>query len=548
MTNTPAAWDQLGSASTGVLVSGAAAAVAGAVAGLMSLPVLATAGVVGLSAFLADKYLGKEVWDHLVKPGVGALLDGLFGAFDRLNSTNTYKIVYVSDPLVLDLDGNGIQTVAANGYKGAVFDHNGGGIATATGWVGPGDGFLVRDVNGNGRIDNGSEMFGDQTKLPGGGTATGGFAALAGLDDNNDKVVNSLDKAFNELRVWRDVNQDGVSDKGEIFSLQELGISALNVEHQVQSPPVVVDGGSKSAIGSYVREDGTVAELADVTLTVDTFHSSYTTDLPIPVSLQSMPEVEGMGRLRDLRQAASLSSDLADVLVKVNGAETRTEQRDAIDKLLVEWSKTDPLYNSGGIVYHPGIGGSGSSASINIVYLRPGQTFQFSSDGGVRLFDDVVQKIRVVEAFRGGSLANDLWAGAGDSVQTYLSIYDEIKDMVGISLAQQTRLEPYFDAVEWTYTGGQLSLDYSGMFDLLDSRFSVGEITTFTDLAELLDSFESPGVVGELTQKLGHWLISAQDPAKVSAVLDEFGIVIQIAEASTIFNDEGGWFSYLSRA
>ncbi|QTX27370.1 bacteriocin [Xylella fastidiosa] len=80
------------------------------------------------------------------------------------------------DPLVLDLDGDGIETVAAG--KHILFDHDGDGIKHASGWVKPDDGFLVLDRNGNGRIDDGSELFGADTILANGHKATSGFEAL----------------------------------------------------------------------------------------------------------------------------------------------------------------------------------------------------------------------------------------------------------------------------------------------------------------------------------------------------------------------------------
>ncbi|WP_296645077.1 hypothetical protein [Roseinatronobacter sp.] len=79
------------------------------------------------------------------------------------------------------------------------------GFAEATGWVAADDGLLVLDVNGNGRIDNGSELFGDQT-----GHAHG-FLALAQHDDNGDGVIDEADTVYGQLRIWQDLNQDGIS-------------------------------------------------------------------------------------------------------------------------------------------------------------------------------------------------------------------------------------------------------------------------------------------------------------------------------------------------
>ena len=92
--------------------------------------------------------------------------------------------VWPRDPIILDLDGDGLETVglASNVY----FDHDGDGVLTKTGWVGKDDALLVWDRNANGRIDTGAELFGDFTPLPNGTLAPNGFAALAALDSNGD--------------------------------------------------------------------------------------------------------------------------------------------------------------------------------------------------------------------------------------------------------------------------------------------------------------------------------------------------------------------------
>lgn len=107
-------------------------------------------------------------------------------------------------PLVLDLDGGGIQTTAVNRY-GAHFDLDANGFAESVGWVAPGDGLLVRDLDGDGVIDNGRELFGDHTVLQNGNNAANGFQALAELDGNADGKVDANDAAFASLRVWRDI-------------------------------------------------------------------------------------------------------------------------------------------------------------------------------------------------------------------------------------------------------------------------------------------------------------------------------------------------------
>lgn len=70
------------------------------------------------------------------------------------------------DPLAIDLDRDGIETlgIPATGSP-VLFDHNGDGVRTGTGWLRPDDGWLVRDIDGNGTIDSGRELFGVDTVI-----------------------------------------------------------------------------------------------------------------------------------------------------------------------------------------------------------------------------------------------------------------------------------------------------------------------------------------------------------------------------------------------
>jgi len=219
----------------------------------------------------------------------------------RPPTDDTYRIVYIRDPLALDLDGDGVETVATS--AGVAFDHNADGIATNTGWINSDDGLLVRDINGNGTIDTGAELFGDNTKLRSGTAAANGFAALADLDSNTDGKIAASDTAFAELKIWRDLNQDGVSQTNELSTLADLGIQSLDTTGARVSVPV--PGGSQILTGNYTKADGTTAVMADLNLTQDTFYSQYTDTVEIPAELADLPTIAGMGRLRNLREAAA---------------------------------------------------------------------------------------------------------------------------------------------------------------------------------------------------------------------------------------------------
>ena len=134
------------------------------------------------------------------------------------------------DPLVLDLDGDGIETTGSRDPV-VTFDHDGDGVKTGTGWVKPDDGWLVRDLNGNGTIDKGAELMGVDTVKRNGSKASDGFDALADLDSNQDGVVDANDATFTSLKVWKDANGNGITDEGELLTLAQAGIKSFKVSY-----------------------------------------------------------------------------------------------------------------------------------------------------------------------------------------------------------------------------------------------------------------------------------------------------------------------------
>jgi hypothetical protein len=130
-------------------------------------------------------------------------------------------------PLVLDLQYDGFALLPLE--KGVVFDIAGTGSPMQTGWVTAEDGLLVRDLNGNGRIDSGRELFGDATILKDGTRASNGFDALSDLDDNSDGIIDERDSIWDGLFVWRDLDTDGLSQPHELEPIAGYDIVAINI-------------------------------------------------------------------------------------------------------------------------------------------------------------------------------------------------------------------------------------------------------------------------------------------------------------------------------
>jgi hypothetical protein len=131
--------------------------------------------------------------------------------------------VQKAEPIVLDLNNNGLELTDVTKGEGVNFDIKGDGKKVNVSWVKPGDGFLVLDKNNNGVIDSGKELFGDQNG------AANGFLELAKYDSDSNSLINSKDSIFSKLSVWQDFNRNGLSEKSELNSLSSFGISSISL-------------------------------------------------------------------------------------------------------------------------------------------------------------------------------------------------------------------------------------------------------------------------------------------------------------------------------
>ncbi|MCD8352099.1 MAG: hypothetical protein LUC93_15945 [Planctomycetaceae bacterium] len=163
----------------------------------------------------------------------------------------------LSDPLVFDLGGEGINLTSAD--DGVYFDIKGDGSPVQTAFIQGNNAFLYLDENGNGVADDANELFGDQ-----GGHANG-FEKLRQYDDNGDGVIDENDAVYSQLRLWRDLNGDGVNQTDESLTLAEAGIKSIdlnyNKDYELDQHGNVI--GEKS---SFTRTDGSQGLVADVWL------------------------------------------------------------------------------------------------------------------------------------------------------------------------------------------------------------------------------------------------------------------------------------------
>ena len=562
-----------------VQVLGLVAAISGIALGPLGWAAIIAAG--GLNA-LADPAIQSLLKEHL-----GIDIPSLFGdpcdkgTKDPFNNAKRWQPP--RDPIILDLDGDGLETVglASNIY----FDHDDDGVLTKTGWAGANDALLVWDRNGNGTIDTGAELFGDFTVLPNGTLAPNGFAALAALDANGDGVIDATDPAFAELKLWRDISQDGVSQGGELVSLADAGIVSLNLAHSLKNQRLA-NGNTLAREGTFTRADGSTSAMGEFKFAIDTFDTRFAEEIEVPEALRVLPNMQGAGNVRELQQAAAQSSSLAGVLAQFQNAGTRAEQKALLDQLITAWADTSGMAKSleeraSGkyrIVYEA-FGNERRSSSIDTVAFAAVSSGSVGGSGGGaalmtdfggmylseryrNLISEWSRKLHVLEAFNGQyffnlpekksqtdganwGLAISAGSGGGGSgamaIAAYPTLrvnfsqgqldllqqaYDSLKESVYASLVMQTRLKPYLDQIELVIDNDGIRLDAAALNQKLAEKKATDPENYLADLLDL-DRYAGAFLAGTNWQGLADFdtlIDSLPNTPAIQALLDEFKV------------------------
>lgn len=409
------------------------------------------------------------------------------------------------DPLAIDLDRDGIETQGFTANAPVFFDHNGDGVRTGTGWLKPDDAWLVLDRNGNGQIDSGRELFGNDTLVTVAGltrTAASGFEALSGLDTGNgtagsagwgDGVFDARDAAFGRVRLWQDLNQDGVSQGSELSTLAAKGITAISLKPQALNLLLGQTGNTLTGRSIVTHANGSTSEVDSVSvstsatagnlvLAAQPFYRLFPDQIPLTEAARALPDMLGSGLVRDLREALSLGNEAAEALQATLGmyaaATTRRGQLALLDQLAHAWGATSTMPTS---VQVNTASASGSGGPTAVQAWAAGHPAEYA-------------RITTLERFN-GTPALALWvqpSGSGHAVVTeparmamLESAWSGLRSSIYEALVLQTRLKPYIESVRLVIGPGTLHADTTALKARLDALKTRDPANALVDLVEL---------------------------------------------------------------
>lgn len=249
------------------------------------------------------------------------------------------------DPVVLDMDGDGIELIHVNNSS-TFFDFDKDGFNEKAGWVAPDDAFLVYDANGNGTIDDIDEMFGNET--------ISGFDELASFDVNGDGKINASDidpdpedeisyNEYYDLDIWHDFDSDGATDAGELFSLSEADIIEIDItgiEVNKESK-----GNMITELSTWTDDQNNTFTAADVDFLLEPVNSIPQLDssaLEMAFRASVAPWSRGYGDVPSLQYAITESPWLLYLVEELEGLDPENFglAYPLVETILYEWAGT----------------------------------------------------------------------------------------------------------------------------------------------------------------------------------------------------------------
>ncbi|WP_295086923.1 calcium-binding protein [Ruminococcus sp.] len=237
------------------------------------------------------------------------------------------------DPIVLDMNNDGFDPTNVN--EGVNFDLDANGMAERINWTNGDEALLAYDRNKDGMINDGTEVFGDNTPMADGSKAANGFTALSEFDTNQDGIIDKNDENFDKLLVWQDKNHNGISEKSELSTLTENGITSIDLGYENLNSSTET-GVVLGNVGKFTYEDGRESRLAEYWVLSQKFNTVDKNPIEIPDEIVKLPDIKSMGNAYSLHKAMALddSGKLVELVNSFAESTNITERNEIIDEII----------------------------------------------------------------------------------------------------------------------------------------------------------------------------------------------------------------------
>ena len=399
--------------------------------------------MIELNPWLSERF-SEDMSFALIRPGEELLLPGgkcemCQNIEDSFTEAEEARVVQYQDPLLIDLDGDGIETTTIE--NGVYFDHGNDGFEELSAWVGSDDGILVYDKNNNGVIDNGNELFSDNyTKLDG-TQAVSGFDALGDFDSNSDGVINSSDTNFDTIKVLK--------GDGTVMSLSDAGVSSITLSHTNKNVEDA-NGNVQKTEGTYTRADGSTSKLGDYLFANDSITTIAKDWLEVPETITELPDIAGMGNVYSLHQAMVRDEELKTLVEGFATTSTPRARQLLVEQIIYKWSGVEDVSTDSR-------GSSVDGRKLEALEEFVGREFVGMSSSGTQT-------------------ATNPGVNAG---KILTNTFTKLVDYVYAELEAQTVLKPVFEQLEFSYdeTLDKYVYDLSTVKSTIDETILTNAVT-----------------------------------------------------------------------